>query len=110
MVEPMNGSTKQIQWAEKIRADLSERWLAAMNNIVNAGCSSEFREILDTVYATALEQPDAQVWIEHRAGAMYSIATQGRKLGDMRRVLGWSIDEETLIGFGTLDRICDYDV
>lgn len=106
----MNGSTKQIQWAEKIRADLSVKWFAAIKNIIEAGCSDEFENILSVVYATALEQQDAQIWIENRSGKMYSIATQGRKIGDMRRVLGWSIDEETLIGFGTLDRICDYDV
>jgi len=106
----MIGSPKQTQWAEKIRADLSAKWYRAINNLVDAGCSTEFYEILKTVYATALEQQDAQIWIENRSGKMYSIATDGRKLGDMRRVLHWSIDEETLIGFGTLDRICDYDV
>lgn len=104
------GSNRQIEWATKLRDKHRETWLLAFDNLRNAGASHELLDALDCVIATALEQRDASVWIDHRSGELYSIATKGRLLGALREKLDWSLEMEQLLGYNVFDKIYDYAV
>lgn len=105
----MIGSVAQIEWAEKIRNRLAAQWKQAIDNLVSAGISDEFEDILTDIYILACSQESAKVWIENQSGPMYSIADKGKIIGSTRELFNWSVEYENIMR-KKLDKILEYNV
>lgn len=104
------GSPKQIAWAENIRKELDMKFTNGIEGLRELGCDQQLVNQAIIVKNQAMNNKDAEDWIEYRSGQMYRLADRLGFIGDLEKLLGWSKEEVNAIGHGIFDRITEYAI
>lgn len=106
----LTGSPKQIAWAEKIRKELDIKFTNGIEGLRALGCDKVLIGQAIIVKNQAMDNNDAEDWIEYRSGQMYRLADRVGFIGNLEKHLGWSKEEVKAIGHGIFDKITEYSI